>query len=117
MNKTSIAAIAAALVVIALGAWLYATRVASTDIASIARDPRAMEGKVVTIAGEVTERANLVLLRYFVVRDKSGEIPVVTDRILPAAGSRVRVSGYVREAFSLGDQQLLVLEERTGQGR
>lgn len=82
-----------------------------TRIGDIHASPRQYDGKQVTVKGTVTEIADLVFVRYFVVRDATGEIPVVTDRILPAKGETVTISGRVQEAFALGDQRLLVILE------
>jgi len=60
---------------------------------------------------EVTEIFSLFVIKYFVVQDKTGKIAVVSDNLLPRKGTAVRVTGTVREAFSIGDQQLLVLVE------
>lgn len=63
--------------------------------------------------GTVTETVNLLFMKYFVVRDESGEIPVVTERILPAKGETVTIRGKVQEAFALGEERLIVIVEST----
>lgn len=83
----------------------------TTPIGKILEKPRDYEGKTVTVYGEVKEVFGLVFVKYFVIEDKTGSIPVVTDRSLPKEGTKIRVRGIVREAFALGDQQLLVLVE------
>lgn len=85
--------------------------VGTTKIADINNHPRDYAGKEVTISGEVTETFSLFVVKYFVVRDNSGEISVVTERPLPAKGEKIRVKGSVKEAFSLGTQTALVLIE------
>ena len=82
-----------------------------TPIAKIVQSPRAYEGKEVTVSGTVAETFSLVVVRYFVIRDDTGEIAVVTDRSLPRKGEQLKVTGRVQEAFSLGDQQLIVIME------
>ena len=59
----------------------------------------------------VTEVFGLFVVRYFVVKDKTGEIIVVTKRPLPSEGTKITVKGTVREAFSIGDKQLVVVLE------
>ncbi|RJX28621.1 MAG: hypothetical protein C4531_11590 [Desulfurivibrio sp.] len=82
-----------------------------TPIAKLLEDPRGYEGKQVTISGEVVESVSILLLKYFIVRDDTGEITVITQRPLPRKGEKIKVHGRIEEAFSLGDQQLIVLIE------
>jgi len=89
-------------------------RISTTSIGSVIDKPRDYAGKNVTVSGEVKEIFSLFIIKYFVVRDKTGEIAVVSDKPLPKKGSTVRVTGTVKEAFSIGDQQLLVLVEEGG---
>ena len=86
-------------------------RISTTSIGSIIDKPRDYAGKKVTVSGEVTEIFSLFVIKYFIVRDKTGEIAVVSDKPLPRKGTTVSVTGTVREAFSIGDRQLLVLVE------
>ena len=84
----------------------------ATPIKKILDNPRDYSNKSVTISGEVTELFGLVVIKYFVIKDRSGEIIVVTRKPLPAKGSKIAVKGMVQEAFSLGDRQLIVLIEQ-----
>jgi hypothetical protein len=88
----------------------------STPIKKIIDNPRDYSGKEVTISGEVTETFGLIVMKYFVVRDSTGEIAVITSKPLPKKGDRIKVRGTVQEAFSLGDQQLIVIIEREAPG-
>ena len=83
----------------------------ATPIKKILDSPRDYSDKTVTVSGEVTETFSLLVIKYFVVKDRTGEIPVVTARPLPRKGSRITVKGTVQEAFSLGDRQLIVIVE------
>lgn len=83
----------------------------STPIKKILDNPRDYSGKPVTVSGEVAEVFSLFVMKYFVVKDSTGEIAVVTHKPLPKKGSRITVKGAVHEAFSLGDQQLIVIVE------
>jgi hypothetical protein len=83
----------------------------STPIGKIIEKPREYAGKDVTISGEVGDTFSLIVVKYFTVRDATGELPVVTSRPLPKKGTRIEVRGRVEEAFSIGDKQLLVLVE------
>ncbi len=84
----------------------------ATPIKKILDNPRDYSGKPVTVSGEVTELFSLFVMKYFVVKDRSGEIIVVTQKPLPKKGTKITVKGTVQEAFSLGDQQLIVIMER-----
>jgi aspartyl/asparaginyl-tRNA synthetase len=89
----------------------------STKIADIKNRPRHFAGKEVTISGEVTETFSLVVVKYFTLKDDTGEITVVTDRPLPRAGERLTVKGVVREAFSIGSESVLVVVEEPDEAR
>ncbi len=85
----------------------------STPIGKILADPRAYAGKTVTVSGEVTQIFSLIFIKYFRLRDETGEIVIVTDRPLPKVGAKIKVKGTVQEAFSIGDQQLIVIVEQS----
>jgi hypothetical protein len=87
------------------------SRLFPTDIKRILDDPRAYDGKAVTISGTVGVSANLLVLRYYSVRDRTGEIVVVTERAVPRQGTEVRVTGRVRQAFAIGDRSVVVVYE------
>ncbi len=52
-----------------------------------------------------------MLLNSIKVRDKTGEIIVVTKRILPQLKSILRIKGRMGEAFLVADLKLVVLLE------
>lgn len=85
----------------------------STPIGKILADPRAYAGKTVTVSGEVTQIFSLVFIKYFRLKDETGEIVIVTDKPLPKVGTKISVKGTVQEAFSIGDQQLIVIVEQS----
>ncbi len=93
------------------GAWFYFTHVYSIPIKRVLESPRDYEGKSLAISGQVVDRVSFVFLKYFRLKDKSGEIIVITSRTLPALGSTVRVKGKVAEAFTIGKEQFLVFIE------
>lgn len=82
-----------------------------TPINEIIKSPRDYAGKEVMISGEVIDIFSILIVKYFLIRDDTGEIMVVTDRPLPTRGENIKVQGTVEEAFSIGDQQLIVLIE------
>jgi 3D (Asp-Asp-Asp) domain-containing protein len=98
---------------IALTALLAVACALRTEIRQILADPRAYEGKTVTVDGEVTNTFSLVFIKYFELNDGTGTLGVVSDKPLPAKGQRLKVTGEVREAFSLGDRNVTVLIEKS----
>ncbi len=94
---------------VGVGVWYYFSRIHHAPIEKILSNPKAYEGKVVTLEGEVTDRtAFFVVLKFFKVRDKTGEITVATKTSLPEVKSKVRIKGTIDEAFPIGDRRLLV---------
>ncbi len=86
----------------------------TTPIGKILQKPREYADTTVVVSGKVKEIFGLFFIKYFIIEDKTGSIAVVTDKPLPKMGSQIKVRGIVKEAFSLGDQQLLVLIEHEG---
>jgi hypothetical protein len=110
------AIVPAILIVLAIGAglWYYVSYVQPTAIEKIMSNPSAFAGKEVTIEGEVTDRtAFFGVLKFYKVKDTSGEIIVVTRGSLPEIKSIVGVKGRIDDAFSLGDQKLVLFVERS----
>ncbi len=91
--------------------------IGTTKIGDITKHPRDYADREVTISGEVVETFSLFVVRYFIVRDDSGEITVVTQRPLPAEKEKIKVKGTVKEAFSIGPKTALVLVENAKTGR
>ena len=87
------------------------SRLNTTPIKSLLEDPRAYEGKVVTIEGRVTDHQSLIVVKYFKVKDRTGEIVVLTDRLLPNIGQTARVRGKIDQTFLIGDSGVTVLIE------
>ncbi len=111
MKSKKVIAIFILLLLIGAGTWYYFSRIQHAPIEKILSAPGAYEGKMVTIEGEVTDQtAFFVSFKFLKVRDKSGEIIVVTkNRTLPEMRSEVRIKGRVKEDFAIGDQKLVVL--------
>jgi hypothetical protein len=111
MTKKIIIAI---LILVAAGAggWYYFSLVHPTRIAKIVSNPGAYTGKEVAIEGEVTDRTLFFgAFKFYKVKDKSGEIIVVTEKSLPGVKSTVSVKGRIDDAFPLGDRKLVVFIE------
>ena len=84
----------------------------ATKIGDIAKNPRDYAGKEVTISGEVVDAFSFFLIKSFVIKDAIGEITVTTSKPVPRKGEKLKVTGTVKEVFSLGDQNLLVIVEK-----
>jgi predicted RNase H-related nuclease YkuK (DUF458 family) len=112
MLKKGIVVLIIVLILIGIGAWYYFSRVHVSEIESLLSNPKAYAGKVVTIEGEVTDRTSFFgAIKFYKVRDKTGEIIVVTKRTLPESKSILRVKGRIDQAFPIGDLKLLVFLE------
>jgi hypothetical protein len=102
------------IIVIGSGVWYYFSHVRHPSIEKILSNPKAYEGKVITLQGEVTDRTSFfVVLKFYKLRDSTGEIIVVTKKNLPAVRSKVLVGGKIDEGFPIGDQRLLVFMEES----
>lgn len=98
-------------VICLLGVTIVSCGIGATKIGDIVGHPRDFADKEVTISGEVTETFSLFVVKYFVVRDNSGEISVVTEKPLPVKGEKIKVKGTIKETFSFGTKTALVLVE------
>ncbi len=106
MNKRLWIALAAATALLVLG--LACDRLLGTKIKDIQADPRKYEGRRVTVSGTVVDTVNLLVYKAFVLDDGTGQIRVVTDRILPRKGQRTTVRGTVKQGFG---ESVVIVEE------
>ena len=79
-----------------------------TSIREITAAPASFEGKEVKLKGEVKALTKVPLLdlKSFVLQDGTGEIAVTTKGALPAANSKVVLTGTVASAAIIGGQSL-----------
>lgn len=80
-------------------------------IKDILDQPREYADKKIAVEGEVSGAFSLIFIKYFMVKDGTGEIGVVSEKPLPKIGQKIRITGTVKEAFSLGDQRMTILIE------
>ena len=100
-------------IIVAAGYWYYKTNIEGiTFIGKIVKNPKVYQGKMITIKGTVTERVQFMVMKYFKLKDRTGEIMVITEKRLPSVGDKIKVNGMVHDAFSLGGEQLLVFIEK-----
>lgn len=112
--KKIISTVAAVIIIIGIlagGFWYYTANISHTAIGDIIKNPRDYEGKSLTIEGKVTDSMSLLIVKYYKIRDNTGEIAVTTKRFLPSVGTKIRVTGTINSAFSLGTEQVVVLNE------
>lgn len=100
------------LTVLALGCDLT-NRLTATKIKDILDHPRNYENKEVTIYGTVVGGASLLVIKYFELQDDTETIRVVTDRVLPKRGEKLRVTGYMA-SVEFGSERLVVIREKGG---
>jgi len=108
--KKALAALLVA-ILLGIGGWYYMTNIHAVPIGKLLDNPREYAGKEISIAGTVSERLSLFVVKYFNLQDETGTIAVVSERPLPEVGRKVRIRGHLEEGFSLGDQQVLVFVE------
>ncbi len=87
-------------------------RVFDVPIKELIENPRQYEKRNVTISGYVAEVYSIIVLKAYVISDDTGQIIVVTERILPKQGSKVRIKGTLAEAFSFGTKTVTVFKEQ-----
>ena len=104
---TRLASLAAALVVLSLGAGACAAR--SANVGEVKVNPGRYIDRSISIEGVVTESWGIPLVPYklYKVDDGTGEITVVSDDDrIPSKGARVRVRGKLRDVATLGGRTL-----------
>jgi hypothetical protein len=102
------------LILIGGGVWYYFNRTYHPRIETIIKNPKEYVGKVITLDGEVTDRtAFFTVVKFYKLKDDSGEIIVVTKKKLPEVRSKVGVKGKIDESFSIGEEKLLVFMEES----
>jgi hypothetical protein len=95
----------------ALVSLVACTGLTPTPVHNLLQNPRDYEGKSVLISGRVMDRSSLLVSKSFVLKDKTGEIRVFTDRALPIVGANLRVRGHVRQPFVFGNTDIVVFDE------
>ena len=99
------------LIVLLLSVFPCCDRISTTQIKQILDNPRQFSEKEVTVKGQVVDTFSIFVVKYFSIKDESGEMTVVTNKPLPKKGEIIKVTGKVQEAFSLGTETLLVIIE------
>jgi hypothetical protein len=115
MLKKIIIAISIVIVIGAVaGVWYYFSQVHPTSIQKIVNNPGDYTGKELAIEGEITDRTSFFgNLKFYKLKDKSGDVIVITRKSLPEVRSSAIVKGRIDDAFALGDQKLVVFREES----
>jgi len=87
-------------------------RLTATKIKDILESPRRYENREVTVYGTVTNGVSLLVIKYFEIEDDTGAIKVVTNRLLPSRGEKLRVTGRIM-SIEIGTQRRLVIREKS----
>jgi hypothetical protein len=111
MRIISRGAVSAILLVSVLFGCDSFNKLTATKIRDILDHPRDYENKDVTVSGTVTGASSFVFVKFFDLQDDTGSIKVVTNRVLPQTGEKIRVTGRM-ESIEIGPQRTIVLRER-----
>ncbi|MGQ9847697.1 MAG: hypothetical protein ACUVQP_09415 [Bacteroidales bacterium] len=112
MNKKIVVTIIfVILVAIAFSIRVFFLKSKYTPICKILEQPAAYESEIITIKGKVVDRMSLLAFKYFVLKDNTGEIKVVTKRPLPAVNAKITVKGKIKTAYAIGSLQEIVFVE------
>jgi len=86
--------------------------VTATKIKDILDHPRNYENKEVTAYGTVLNAVSLLVVKYFEIQDDTGTIKIVTDKLLPTKGEKLKVTRHMT-AIEIGTERWIVLREKT----
>lgn len=81
-------------------------------IADIIKSPSKFDGKMVTVKGKVSESFLVLGTGFFAISDESGSITVVPSKTFPKVNEEVEIEGTVKNAFVVGDKNLIVILEK-----
>ncbi len=80
-------------------------------VAQIKSHPRQFVGREVQVRGVVIDLFTFGATRFFRLSDQTGQITILTRKVLPARGERMTVSGVVAEGIAVGAWRQLVIRE------
>jgi len=84
----------------------------STAIKHLKAKPDRYQGKKVVIRGEVVSSLDLIDINCFTIKDKSGNILIVTDNLLPLKKDKIRVKGTFEKNYKYKKQSFMVVKEK-----
>ncbi len=68
--------------------------------------------KKIRIQGRVVSAVQLIDIRCFTIKDKTGKILVVTDNLLPLKRDYVKVKGKLNKSYKYKKLQMIAIEEK-----
>lgn len=104
----------AVIVVIAVGlaTFAYLRQVPRpVAIADIHADLRKYDGTSVTVRGQVDQAVNVAGIKWYILKDDTGSIVVITQRGLPQQDQLLTTTGIVKEVFNFAGVNGTVLQE------
>jgi aspartyl/asparaginyl-tRNA synthetase len=87
---------------------VYGTTAAK--IKDILDHPRDYQSQDITVSGTVTNAVSLLVVKYYEIQDGTGSIKIVTDRLLPTRGEKLKVTGRMT-VVEVGTERWVVLRE------
>ncbi len=96
------------LAVIGMGMFLASC---ATDIKEIKDNITEYNGKKVTVSGTVIETTDLLVTKYYELKDDTESIYVVPLGDLPNEGDEKKVTGIVDEKMKVGKSNFIVIKE------
>lgn len=84
-----------------------------TDIKEIKNNPRNYENKEVVLKGVVTGTFSIPFVNFFEINDGTDSIRVITSKILPAKGQKIKIAGKVKYYTFLTENMMVIVEKDT----
>jgi aspartyl/asparaginyl-tRNA synthetase len=100
-----------ALIIIFLVLGLVGCGASLVTVSQIKSHPRDFVGREVRVQGVVTDFFTFGRTRFFTLSDETGQITILTRKVLPARGERMTVSGVVAEGIAVGSWRQMVIRE------
>jgi hypothetical protein len=88
--------------VLVAGLAVTAAACAGKSINHVLSDPYRYHNREVQISGRVVDSYSVANRGVYLIEDRTGQLWVASDRGVPRRGTRVTVSGTVREGYNLG---------------
>lgn len=89
----------------------------TTSINTIKKNTKKYDGKKVKISGKVISSLQLIDIDCFTLKDKTGNICVVTDNFLPMKEEKLVVKGIVKGRYPYLGRTILVVKENKMKSR
>jgi aspartyl/asparaginyl-tRNA synthetase len=86
--------------------------ITATKIKDVLDHPRDYQSKEIAVYGTVTNAVSLLAIKYYEIQDDTGSIKVLTDKLLPTRGEKLRVTGRTT-VVEVGTERWVVIRENT----